>query len=88
MFGDGSTHGSPVSSAYMLRRQPAIATTSRRALSAKRSLKNRAASPIVSPWRIGMGKSPTNDSNPGRSRAPSMSTPPIGFGRSHTITGT
>jgi hypothetical protein len=35
-----------------------------------------------------MGNSPTNDSYPRWSSAPSTSMPLIGFGRSHTITGT
>ena len=55
---------------------------------AKCSLKSRASSPIVMPWRIGIGNWPTNDSNPGTSASPSTSTPPIGLGRSQTTTGT
>ena len=48
-------------------------------------LKSTASSPMVIPWRMGMGKSPTNDSNPGSSIGPSTAAPPIGLGRSHTI---
>ena len=55
MLGEGITHGSPVWSAYMSRRQPSIATTSSWAPIEKTSLKRRASSPIVIPWRIGIG---------------------------------
>jgi hypothetical protein len=88
MFGDGITHGSAVASAYMSRVHPSILTTSSAAPIAKCSLNSRASSPIVMPWRIGIGNWPTNDSNPGTSAAPSTSTPLIGFGLSHTMTGT
>jgi hypothetical protein len=87
MFGDGSTHGKPVSSANRSRRHPSILTISRSAPRENSSLNNRASSPIVMPCRIGIGKSPTKDSKPGTRIAPSTSTPPIGFGRSHTMTG-
>ena len=46
----------------------------------KSSLKSRASSPIVMPWRIGIGYSPTNDSKPCTSIGPSTASPPIGFG--------
>ena len=52
------------------------------------SLKNRASSPIVIPCRIGIGNWPTNDSKPFTSIGPSICSPPIGFGRSVTMTGT
>ena len=87
MFGDGSTNGMPVASKYMSRLQPSIATTSRSAPMPNASLKRRASSPIVMPCRIGSGYSPTNDSKPWTSIGPSTASPPIGFGRSHTITG-
>ena len=64
-----------------------IATTSSLAPMPKSSLNSRASSPIVMPWRIGIGYWPTNDSNPRSSIGPSTSTPPIGFGRSQTTTG-
>jgi hypothetical protein len=87
MFGDGSTHGSP-SPRNGVRLHPAIVTTSRSAPMAKCSLKSRASSPIVMPWRIGTGNNPTNDSNPRSSIGPSTATPPMGFGRSQTVTFT
>ena len=88
MFGDGRIHGTPVRSQYSSRFQPAIGTTSSSAPMPKPSLKSRASSAIVIPWRIGIGNWPTNDSNPGSSVGPSTSTPPIGFGLSQTMTGT
>ena len=45
-------------------RQPSIVTTSTSAPSPKCSLKSRASSPMVRPWRIGIGNWPTNDSKP------------------------
>ena len=54
----------------------------------KRVLKSTASSPIVMPCRIGMGNRPTNDSKPRSSIGPSTASPPMGFGRSHTTTGT
>ena len=87
MFGDGMTHGRPVSSKYIPRDQPSISTTWRSAPMPKCVLKSAASSPIVIPWRMGMGKSPTNDSYPGSSIGPSTAAPPIGLGRSHTMTG-
>ena len=53
----------------------------------KCSLNRRAISPIVMPWRIGIGYIPTNDSKPGTSTMPSTCAPPIGLGRSQTTTG-
>ena len=88
MFGDGITHGAPISSAKASRRQPSIVTTSTSAPSWNCSLKSRASSPMVMPWRIGIGNWPTNDSKPGTSVSPSTATPPIGLGRSQTMTGT
>ena len=88
MLGDGITHGAPASSAYMSRDHSVIGTTSSRAPMAKWSLNRRASSPMVMPWRIGMGNCPTNDSKPASSIGPSTSTPPIGFGRSQTMTST
>ena len=88
MFGDGMTHGKSVASEYISRRQPSIFTTSSDAPIAKCSLNSRASSPMVIPWRIGIGNCPTNDSKPSTSNAPSTSVPPIGLGRSHTMTGT
>ncbi len=88
MFGDGITHGRPVSSQYISRRQPPSGTTSRSAPMPNASLNSRASSPIVIPCRIGMGNIPTNDSNPGSSIGPSSARPPIGFGRSQTNTVT
>ena len=61
MFGDGITHGRPVSSKYISRRQPSIGTTSSAAPMPNSSLNSRASSPIVMPWRIGIGNCPTND---------------------------
>jgi hypothetical protein len=95
MFGEGSTHGSPVSSNRIGRRQPRIGTTvnSQSRGRANRSpphgipsTTNRAISPIVSPWRTGTAPSPTNDSYPDWTVPPSIWTPPSGFGRSRTIT--
>ena len=70
-FGDGMTHGSPVSSKYIERRQPSSGTTSRRAPMPKASLKRRASSPIVMPCRIGIGNCPTNELHAVCSHAPS-----------------
>ena len=88
MFGDGITHGRPVASAYMSRVQPSIFTTSSDAPMPNASLNNLASSPVVMPWRIGIGNRPTNDSHPCCSVAPSTPMPPIGFGRSQTMTVT
>ena len=52
------------------RRQPSIVTTSRSAPMPKCSLNRRASSPIVMPWRIGIGYRPTNDSKPGDEHRP------------------
>ena len=81
-----SPRAAPVASKYISRRQPSIATTSRSAPMPKCSLNSRASSPIVMPWRIGIGYSPTNDSNPCTSIGPSTASPPIGLGRSQTMT--
>ena len=66
---------------------PPSARPRARAPMPKCSLNSRASSPIVMPWRIGIGNCPTNDSKPGSSIGPSTATPPIGFGRSQTIDG-
>jgi hypothetical protein len=87
MFGDGSTHGSLVSSKYSSRDHRGISTTSSFAPMPKCSLNSFASSPMVMPCRIGIGNWPTNDSKPGSSIGPSTSTPPIGFGRSQTTMG-
>ena len=76
MFGDGITHGKPVSSKCIGRFQPSIATTVRSAPMPHASLKNRASSPMVMPWRTGTEPSPTNDSVSGATSPPSTSTPP------------
>ena len=47
---------------YISRRQPSIGTTSSSAPMPNCSLNRRASSPIVIPWRIGIGYRPTNDS--------------------------
>jgi hypothetical protein len=86
MLGDGITKGMPVASKYIERVQPSISITCSGALIAKCSLKNRASSPIVMPCRIGIGNWPTNDSLPSTSIGPSTSSPPIGLGRSQTMT--
>ena len=70
MFGDGITHGSPVSSKYIDRRQPSIGTTSSAAPMPKCSLNSRASSPIVMPCRIGIGNCPTNDAYAGIEHRP------------------
>ncbi len=88
MLGDGITHGRPVASKYMSRRHPSIALTSRAAPRPSSALKSRASSPIVMPWRIGIGHMPTKDSKPFTSIGPSTAVPPIGFGRSQTMAGT
>ena len=64
MLGDGITHGRSVASAYISRCQPSIRATSSVAPRPNASLNKPASSPIVIPWRIGMGKRPTNDSKP------------------------
>ena len=56
MFGDGFTHGRPVSSNHSSRRQFFIGTTVSSAPILNSSLTSRASSPIVSPWRIGIRK--------------------------------
>ena len=48
-------------------------------------LKSCASSPIVMPWRIGIGYWPTKLSKPWTSIGPSTPAPPIGFGRSQTM---
>ena len=55
MLGDGSTHGTSVSSQNIWRDQPLIGSTVRSAPSPKTSLNRRASSPMVNPCRIGMG---------------------------------
>ena len=54
----------------MSRRQPSIGTTVRSAPMPHASLKNRASSAIVIPWRSGIGNCPTNDSKPFTSIGP------------------
>ena len=46
-----------------------------------------ASSPIVMPCTYGIGYIPINERNWGSSTGPSTSNPPIGLGRSSTITG-
>ena len=87
MFGEGITHGTPVWSHHCPRDQPSMGTTSSCAPSPNCSLNSCASSAIVSPCRSAIGNSPTNDSYPGCSIGPSTVRPPIGFGRSHTMTG-
>ncbi len=55
MFGDGLIHASPVSSNHASRTQRSAGTTVRSAPILRSSLNSRASSPIVRPWRIGIG---------------------------------
>ena len=87
MFGDGITHGSPVASKYMSRRQPSIGTTSRSApmpnsvVEEPRQLADRHAVPHRD---RDTGRRTTRSR--GTSIGPSTATPPIGLGRSQTMT--
>ncbi len=89
MFGEGATHGSPVSSKCMPPCQPSISTTVRSAgvpaASATNSaLNSRASSPTVMPWRWAIGLSPTNVACSGCRTGPAASAPETGLGRSRT----
>ena len=59
MFGDGFTHSSPVSSNHWSRVQSFISTTVRSQPIFFSALNSFASSPIVMPWRIGIGNEPT-----------------------------
>ena len=87
ILGEGMTQGRSVASQYMPRDHPSMGTTSSAAPRPWGSLKRRAISPTVMPCRIGIGYCPTKDSYPVSSIGPSMAMPPIGLGRSQTITG-
>src|SRR5216110_262286 len=70
MFGDGFTHGSPVSSYSMVRCHPAAGTTTRLACNAITSLANRANAPSVMPYRMatGMNQEYADSGSPLRAR--------------------
>jgi hypothetical protein len=55
MLGEGATQGSPVRSNAAPRSQPRSSTTRSRAPMPNASLNSRASSPIVMPWRTGIG---------------------------------
>src|SRR2546426_5896220 len=69
MLGEGLTHGSPVASKYSARRHPAAGTTVTAACRRSRSLARRSSSPSVIPWRMGMGRNPTNAESGSAARA-------------------
>ena len=86
-FGEGMTQGRPVASCHIPRRQPCTGSTSSAAPYPSRSLARRINSPSVSPWRIGIGRCPTKERCAGSTIGPSISSPPIGLGRSSSSTG-
>ena len=88
MLGDGLIQGSPVQSNQASRVQPRIATTARSAPSVRSPLNSRASSPSVRPWRIGIGRYPVKPIASSSWTGPSIADPPIGFGRSSTMTDT
>ena len=81
------THGRPVSAQSICRLHPRIGTTRRSAPIPNARLYSWASSPIVIPCTYGIGYMPMNERNLGSITGPSTSNPPIGFGRSSTITG-
>ena len=87
MFGDGLTHGSPVSSCHRARAQPASGTTVSDTGIFRSAATRRANSPIVSPVRTGTVWGAVNDWRSGSISGPSTTRPVIGFGRSRTTTG-
>ena len=87
ILGEGMTQGISVASKYISRDQPFMGMTSSGAPMPNASLNSRASSATVMPWRMGMGNCPTKDSKPGSSIGPSTCKPPIGLGRSQTMTG-
>ena len=96
MFGDGRTHGNPVSRYVMSRVQPSIGITVRLHLRCSSlpfcpqfrpsSLMRMASSPTVSPYIYGIRNSLTKEKKPGSTMQPSILLPPNGLGLSRTIT--
>ncbi len=82
MLGEGAIQGRPSAGQRALRRQPPTVQTSSASRQPPRAASRQATSPGVSPCRTGSSKAPTNDSKPGRSHGPSITSPPRGFGRS------
>ena len=81
------TQGAPASSWCIVRDQPSSGMIRRSAPMPNRSLNSLASSPIVMPWRRGIGNCPTKEVKSGSRTGPSTASPPIGLGRSHTTTG-
>ena len=74
MFGEGGTHGSPVSSHGVSRPHAPSGETTRSRSSPRSDARRRASSPDVRPCRTGIEWSPTKERKPGSWGAPS--TPP------------
>ena len=70
MFGDGLTHGSPVSSNHCRRSQPSSGTTVSFTGILRSAAAMRANSPIVMPVRTGIGCGPVNDVRSASSSGP------------------
>jgi len=60
-LGEGGTQGRPVSVKYMLRRQPFMGMISKEHPILNSAFINDAYSPMVSPWRMGIGYRPTKE---------------------------
>ena len=92
MSGEVLTQGRWVSAHSMSRVRPSTGMTCSSHFSCPASgmkcpFTSCASSPMVRPWRSGMGYKPMNVANSGFSTGP-CALPPSGFGRSMTTTGT
>src|SRR5207302_1118158 len=87
MFGEGFTHGSPVSSYQSRRSQPASGITRSDTGILRSAATIRPNSPMVSPSRTGIVWGPVKDWRSGSISGPSTTLPVIGFGRSSTTRG-